>query len=132
MKVVNTGLKALVDAGNSFNTAIGGRFYFEYATQSPTYPYCIHWYPNDFHDPWFSEEYEEILVQFDIYDQNTSASTIYDIGTYLAALFDDAIPTVVGYAVFAMLREFCIPPVYDHDTKTWQYTYQYRLLIEKN
>ena len=137
MKVVSDGLKTLVDAApgsvhNSFYTAIGGRFYYGVAPQNPTFPYCIHWLPNDKHDPYFVEKYEDILVQFDIYDKATTAVAIDAAGEALKALFDDAVLTVTGYTALPMLREFSIPPDPDTTTGIFQYTFQYRLIVEKN
>lgn len=137
MEVVFDGLKAYVDATvesshNAFYTSIGGRFYYKQAPQQATFPYCVHWYPNDAYRPMFVEEYENFIVQFDLYDQDTDASTILTAGDNLKTLFDDATPTITGYSVIYMIRDFAIPPDWDSEAGVWQYIFQYGLMIEKN
>jgi hypothetical protein len=83
---------------------------------------------NDY-DHQFSEDYEDFLIQFNIFADDSSAS---NIGTYfenLKTLYDWARPDVTNYTVIRMQREFA---QLAKDDDVWQYTVQYRVLLEKN
>jgi len=83
---------------------------------------------NDY-DYQFVEDFEVFLVQFNIFDDNASAS---NIGTYfenLKTLYDWATPTVSGYSVVRMVREFA---QLARDDDVWQYSVQYNVWLKKN
>lgn len=137
MNEVSTGMKTLVDAApgsihNSFYTGIGGRFYYYVAPQKATFPYAVHWYPNEANDPYLSEDHEEILVQLDVFSQNSDSAECGTLVGYAKSLFDNVILTVSGYTAVPMTREFVIPSVWDMDIEAWKSTIQYRLHLIKS
>jgi hypothetical protein len=117
---------------NSFYNAISGRFYFVQAPQETAFPYSVYHLLTDTYDFTFTEEFEEIIIQFDMYDQDPSSSDILDATEYLKTLFDWCRPTVTGYSVsHGMERIFSTIDWFDEDG-VWQSVVQYRISLKKN
>ncbi|KKK82494.1 hypothetical protein LCGC14_2802800, partial [marine sediment metagenome] len=93
-------------------------------------PYCVYHFINEAYEFMFLEEFERILVQFNIYSSSYSPVEYSTILGYLKALFDWTTLTVDQYTHLKMERNFVIPERFDED-KLWQCAVQYTLLIQK-
>lgn len=129
MKALFTGIFNLFTTGTpAIYTSVGGRLYLTEAPQNTSFPYIVYYLISNDYDFQFEEDYEEFIIQFNIFDDDASAS---DIGTYfenLKSLYDWSSPTVTGYSVINFTREFA---QLARDDDVWQYTVQYRVLLEK-
>lgn len=107
MNVLFTGITTLFTGAqaHAYYTAIGGRQYLNRAPQGATFPYVVYSYVSGMPEPSFTENEEEIWLQFAIYSQKNSAT---EAGTILAALYtryDYCTLTVAGYDFISMVRE---------------------------
>ena len=136
MKVLQTGIYNLVTAlsgglHNDFYNDISGKFYFGYAPQDSTFPFCVYHIINTAYDYEFREEFEESVVQFNICHKSPSSSTVGDIQAHLQTLFDWSSPTVTGYSVIQVERIFSTVDWYD-DEGVWEIIIQYKFWLKKN
>ncbi len=115
--------------GGTIYNNVSGKLYLSVAPQNSTFPYIVYYLVSNDYDFQFSEDYEDCLIQFNIFDDKASASNINTYFENLKTLYDWALPVVVGYTVIKMQREFA-QLVRDDDV--WQYTVQYRILLEKD
>ena len=127
MQVLFTGLynKYLSDA--ALKAAITG-FYFTEAPQDAVMPYVVYNLVSNVPDWTYTEDMENSLIQFSIFDNNSSSTTINDIYAKLTALFNWCSLSVTGYSHIYMKREFNI---LTRENDTWQYVIQYRNEIQK-
>ena len=130
MRVLFEGIYSLFATGSTTIYAnVGGRLYLSEAPQNTSFPYIVFYLVSDDYDFQFTEDYEDILIQFNIFDDKASPSNISNYFENLKTLYDWSSPTVVGYTVIKFVREFA-QLVRDDDV--WQYTVQYRILLEKD
>lgn len=132
----------LTPESNAFFTSIGGRFYYDEAPQirkgqKQNYPYCVYFFINEGYEFQFVEEYERVLIQFNIYSDSYSATEAEIILQNLKDLFDwgeggeSNVLTVVGYNQIFFRRDFVNIERFDTD-KVWQVAVQYTLMMEKD
>jgi hypothetical protein len=117
-------------SGSAFSTAIGARLYSRFVPDAPTFPYGVVVLPGTEHDWNFSDDFEEVDVQFSIFSNSTSESEITSILTNLLTLYDDCTLTITGYTSVYMQRERIIS-MGDAENGVRQFTVIYNLLIEK-
>ena len=132
MKVLFDGIYTLfapAGAKPTFYTNLSGKMYFTEAPQHTSYPYAVYNMIANDYDWMFVEDMEEFLIQFSIYDDNTSATNSTTYFENLKSLYDWAEPTVTGYQLVWMIREFAEVL---HIDDVWQYIVQYRILCKKN
>jgi len=130
MKTLFTGIYNLFITGTpAIYTNVGGRFYLTEAPQNTAFPYIVYYLANNDYDYQFVEDFEDFLIQFNIFDDKASASNISTYFENLKTLFDWSVPTVTGYTVSRFVREFA---QLVRDDEVWQYTVQYRVLLQKN
>ena len=131
MKALFTGIYNLFTTGPpAIYTNVGGRFYLTEAPQNTTFPYIVYYVESNDYDYQFVEDFEDFLIQFNIFDDDVSSAS--NISTYfenLKTLFDWSLPTVSGYSIVRFVREFA---TLARDDEVWQYTIQYRILLQKN
>ena len=127
MQVLFTGLynKYLSDA--ALKAAITG-FYFTEAPQDAVMPYVVYNLVSNVPDWTYTEDMENSLIQFSIFDNNSSSTTINDIYAKLTALFNWCSLSVTGYSHIYMKREFNI---LTRGNDIWKYVIQYRNEIQK-
>lgn len=132
MKALFTALVNKI-SGTAFSTGIGGRFYLGKAPQSAVMPYCVFQTVSGVPDNTFTEDLQNRVVQFTLYDNDpSSASGILDDYANLRTVFDDCKLTVTGYMHLTMDWESEIGPEPDiTDPATWQLVCEYRILTEK-
>lgn len=78
----------------------------------------------------FSEDFENILLQFNIFDKAQSPLGICNDYEALVALYDDCVLLVSGWENISMQREDH-NLARDEENGVWQYSIQYRILLEK-
>lgn len=136
MKVLQSGMYSLVTGlvgrkHNSFYTSISGRFYYGYAPQDTPFPYCVYHVITSAYDFMFQEEFEDVVVQFNICSKSPSSSETGDILPCLYTLFDWASLSVSGYTCISTERIFSTTDWFDEEG-VWETIVQYRILLQKD
>lgn len=115
-----------------FYNDISGRLRHNVAGQSDPFPYCVYFSVSDDDELDFSEEREDILMQFNIFTQNNSASQAGTLLESLKTMFDNCSLTVTGWRHLQFQRGMVypnndftqVPPVQG-------YSIEYNVLLEK-
>ena len=115
-------------SGNAALKAVVTGFYFTEAPQGTVYPYIVYHKISGVPDYTYTESMENVLIQFNIYDDHSSSTTINDIYAKLTALFDWCSLTVTSWSSIYMKREL---DNLTRENDIWNYFLQYRLEIQK-
>ena len=116
---------------NNFYNSIKGRIFFGEAPQEIEAPYCVFHFINEAYEFYFYEEFERILVQFNIYSSDRSSVEYATILGYLKTLFDWTSLSIDGYTHKKMERNFVRTDRFDED-ELWQCIVQYTWLMQRN
>ena len=129
MNALFTGIYSKFSNDTDLSGAVTG-LYLSEAPQNVAFPYAVYFMVSDTHDWQFVEEFEEVLIQFNIFSESASIAEAGTILGYLKTLYDDCALTVSGYDHIYMQREF-IYSYRDADAMTWAYSVQYRVYLKK-
>jgi len=102
-----------------------------YNTEAPAdavFPYGVFSIPSNTPDWTFTENFENFLIQFNLFSEKTLATEACEAFEALKTAFDFHDLVVVGYTPITMERE--VANVIRVE-KVWQYNITYRLLIQK-
>ena len=66
-------------AGTALETSIGGRLYKNRAPQGVTAPYIVFFVVSDVYTPTFTEDIEQVIIQFSIFSEASGTTEIEDI-----------------------------------------------------
>ena len=110
-------------------TLLGGRLHPNEAPQGSAYPYGVYYLISDVPEYTFSETIESAIIQFNLFDDNSSATDINTAFTALTTLYDWATITITGYTSVYMQRELSY---LTKEEDIWNYMIQYRLVFQKN
>jgi hypothetical protein len=117
---------------NAFFNTLSGGLWNTMAPQYPTYPYAVFQLVSDTADHLFIEIVEDVLLQFNIFDNSQSATTACNLFKDLDALYDNCVLAVSNYGFLIMLREFNhLLRIDEAEGGFWQYIAQYRIMLEK-
>jgi len=107
------------------------------APEGTSYPYAVFYLisnvPSHVMEGEFTNyKYENPLIQFSIYDDDTAQDTVEDIYDKLTDLFDEATLTLTNYTTVNFTREFDhLEKIRGESGSYWQYVVQYRGLFER-
>lgn len=137
MKDLTTGIYTLFNTTNSFNTAIGGRLFKGRAPVGTVLPYAIFFVVSDVYDPTFSEDFEDVLIQFSLFSDASSSTEIEDMYIALKALYDNTSFPVTGNTVINMQRQHAGFTSVEADMVSgseayWQYDVDYEIKMIKD
>ena len=127
MKELFTGIYSKYSGNEALKAVITG-FYFTEAPQDAVMPYVVYNLVSNVPDWTFTEDMENSLLQFSIFDDSSSSTTINTIYEKLTALFDWCVLTIEGYSHIYMKREFNI---LTRGNDIWKYVIQYRNEVQK-
>ncbi len=114
-------------------TDLGGRLFNTFAPQGTQYPYAVFQLVSDVPEWTFTEDLEDVILQFNIFDNGESSANVCQYFTDLDALYHQCILTLSNYDCLYMFRE--ISHLLRHDEPeggVWQYLVQYRILLQEN
>ena len=114
--------------GNAALKAAVTNMYFNKAIQTAIMPYIVYHKISGRPDYTFTEDMENTLIQFNIYDSNSSSVTVNDIFEKLKTCYDWCSLTVTGWDSIYMKREF---DDLTQENDVWRYLVQYRLEIQQ-
>ena len=114
---------------------IGTRLYKGRAPANATYPYIVYMTISDNPDYTFSEDFEDVVIQFSIFSSTSSSTEAEDIYTDLKTLYDECTMSITGQTLVWMVRQNAILMVEDHTTKSgtiqaWHYAVDYRIIVK--
>jgi len=125
-----SGIYTVATGANTFNTAVGGRIFYEKAHQSDgdelhSFPFAVFLQVVDSQSATFTSEYAEVDIQWSIYDNSASAQTLMDAAGKLHDLFDyNAAVSVTGWTIirFDRMTHMLLPrDAFDIRTSTTTY-----------
>ena len=129
MNALLTGIYTKFNAANTFKTAVGSRLYTRYAPQGTAFPYAVLDIVTGIGDWNFTQEFDDIDVQINLYSKSTSETEIGTLYSTLRALYDDCALTVVGYEhLFMQYDQYW--SLSNPDENIRQYTVQYNILLK--
>jgi hypothetical protein len=131
MKELAAAISAHFNATNALKTALGGQLYPHEASQNATFPYGVYYLISSFTDYDFSDEHENIQVQFSLFSDNHSPGESFTNAGLLKTLFDDAALSVTGCRLVEWIRTG-EQLVKDPEMDTWTSIIEYEALIEKD
>lgn len=138
MKATITGLMALFNAGGDFYNDVSGRLFHGEAPEGVEYPYAVFFIISDTDDDTFSEELQDIYIQFSLFSGASSSAEILDMNTHLKTMFNKTQFAVTGNTVIIMNRLQTNGPTYtpaDVVAGTgfyWQTDVDYEIHVQKN
>jgi len=103
-----------------------------YNTQAPqdaVSPYGVFQLISDVPEWTFSENFENCLLQFNIFSDTSDPVQICALFELLKTAFDFLELTIANYRTVSMIRENSIPSRPDG---TWQYNVTYRIVLQKD
>ena len=127
MQVLFLGIYSKFSNDVALSGAVTGMYLAE-APQGTVYPYIVYHKISGRPDYTFSEDMENTLLQFNIYDSNSSSATVNDIFEKLKTCYDWCSLTVSGWDSIYMKREL---DDLTRENDIWRYLVQYRLEIQQ-
>ena len=128
MQVLFTGVyKKFNDDITGLKTSVTG-LYLDRELKGTAYPYIVYHKISGRPDWTFTEDMENILLQFNIFDDHSSSTTVNDIFKKFKAVYDWCSLDIVGWNSIYMKREL---DNLTRDNDIWNYFLQFRLEIQK-
>ena len=113
---------------SSLYVALTGGLHNTQAPQDTTRPYAVMYLISDVPFWTFDSTFENTLVQFNIYDENSSVENVCSLFEKLKTLYDDTVLTFDDYYNYQMKREFSDLA---KSSDVWQYSVQYRIGMQE-
>ena len=98
------------------------------APQDVVFPYGVFQLISDVPDWTFTEDFEDILVQFNLFSETSDPVEMCDLFELLKTAFDFLDLSIANYETVSMIRENAILTRDDY----WQYNVTYRILLGKS
>ena len=114
--------------GNAALKAAVTNMYFSEAIQTAIMPYIVYFEISNVPDWTYTEDMENFLIQFSIYDSNSSSVNILSIFEKLKTCYDWVTLVVEGYNFIYLKREFNI---LTRENSIWKMDVQFRMEIQK-
>jgi hypothetical protein len=121
---------------SALSTAVGGRIYLDEAPQKTGFPYVVFSIVSSVPDKTFTENFEDILIQFSLFSASKAMDEITNIYTHLNTLFDECSLTITNNILLRMTRENLTTMFEDIITPEGKgvrhWAVDYSILIEKS
>jgi len=106
--------------------------YFDEAPQNTALPYMRYTIISDTTSKVFGlQDKEDVLIQFDIFSDDSSVGEAMDIYDALVDVYDDCELDVDGYSFVGMTRELVSVDRTDDSPRVWMIQVQYRVIISE-
>ena len=121
---------------SALSSDVGGRIYLDQAPDGAEFPYIIYFIVTNVPEKTFSEDYENILIQFSLFSSSSSATEITTMYTDLKALFDECSMTITDNTLIWFRRENLTTmiddiTVADATVSVKHYAVDYSLIVQK-
>ena len=141
MKSLTTAIFGKMTSTTALYSDIGGRLYKGKAPASAEYPYIVFQIVSDVPEKTFSEDFEDILIQFSLFSSASSSSDVENMFAHLKELYDECALTItaVSHDIAATLvwmkRENATLMVEENTTpsgtqEVWHYAVDYSVMIQ--
>jgi hypothetical protein len=121
-------------SGSALSDDVGGRIYLDQAEQGAQLPYIVFFIVSDVPSHTFTEDFEDVLIQFSMFSDSDGAVEITTMYGHLKALFDEAIFAVTSSTLVWFRRQNLVTNVEDFTTATaaetvkhWAVDYEVKL-----
>jgi hypothetical protein len=116
--------------GSALDTALGGRIYKGMAPDGTVYPYAVYMLVSDVPDPTFTENLENVLIQWSLFSSASSSGEIEDLFANLKTLYDDCSMSITGETLLWCQRANSTLMIEEHTTpdgtvNVWHYAVDY-------
>ena len=115
---------------NSLHIAVSGRMYHTEAPQDVEFPYIVFSFISQVPEYTFSDDFENVVVQFSIFSLQNSSLEVEDLRSKLMTLYDWTTLTVTGYSNIYMRR--ISNRLLRDDRPSWHYAMDYRVFVRKS
>lgn len=99
------------------------------APQDAVFPYGVFQLISNVPEWQFEEDFENILLQFNLFSKTSSPVQICALYTLLKTAFDFFDLTIANYETVSLIRENAILTRIEN---VWQYNVTYRIVMQKN
>jgi len=141
LKSLDTAIFGKMISTTALYSDIGGRLYKGKAPAGAEYPYIVFQIVSDVPEKTFSEDFEDILIQFSLFSSASSSSEVENMFSHLKELYDECALTItaVSHDVAATLvwmkRENATLMVEENTTPSgtqeiWHYAVDYSIMIQ--
>ena len=131
MKELLAAITTHFNVGSDLKTALSSQLYPHEAEQTATFPYGIYYIITENTDYNFTDEEENITVQFTYFSDDHGPAEILTLEGYSKALFDNAVMSVTGYRLLQFKRSDT-RLLKDAEMDTWSLIVEYDVMIEKD
>ncbi|MFH1633280.1 MAG: hypothetical protein ABIG63_04610 [Chloroflexota bacterium] len=101
-----TGIQSKFSGDSDLSSALtGGLYLVEAPADYDTYPYGTYFIVSAVPQETFSSTIEQVMIQFNIFHNSATDTTVNDVYDKLTALYDNCTLTVSGYNFISMLRQ---------------------------
>jgi len=111
---------------NYFNEAVGGRLYKEMAPTPVAYPYSTYHIISNIEEWNFYEEYNSVLVQFNVYSKLNSSVEVENISGYVKDLYNWCTLDMDGFMYMRLENS----NVFMDDDNIWIYALTFRVYYQ--
>lgn len=124
-------------SGSALETAIGGQLFKGRASDGTNYPYIVFFVVSNTPEKTFSEDYENVIIQFSLFSSASGTTEIENMYMHLKALYDECSLSITGATLIWMKRDNAVFLVEDHTTpsgtaRVFAYHVDYSILEELN
>ncbi len=129
MKALLDAIKVKFDASGALHGSVTDMF-LTVAPQGTTFPYIVYSIVSS-NPMWVfpAKAMEDVMIQFSIFSENTSAVQANTIYGLLTAVFDWSTLAIAGHTLVMLKRE--VANLLLEDEKFWHYAVSYRVLFQK-
>lgn len=136
MKALTTAIFGLMTPSTALYAIIGDRLFKGRAPDGATYPYAIFMLISDVPADTFTEDLDDILIQFSLFSSASSSGEAEDMYAALKTLYDDCSLNISPTTLIWMKRENAILMVEDHTTpegtqEVWAYHVDYNIIQQR-
>lgn len=117
MNYLLTALMTKITTGPSaLYSDVSGRVYLDRAPNEAEFPYVVFFIVSDVPEKTYTEDFEDIIIQFSLFSASEGAAEITDIYTDLKSLFDECSLSITSSTLVWMKRSNLITMVDDITT----------------
>jgi len=122
-------------SGSDFASDIGSRFFKGQAPEGTVYPYAVYQVVSDVQNNTFSNDHEDVIIQFSLYSSASGTTQIENMLTHLKALYDECSMSITDETLIWFKRDNAVFQVEDHTTpsgtqRVWAWYVDYRVIVE--
>lgn len=122
-------------SGSALADHVSTRMYKGRAPEEAAYPYIVYLTISDVPNLTFSEDFEDIVIQFSLFSSTSSSTEVENMYTDLKTLYDECTMTITGETLVWMVRQNTSLMVEDHTTRAgliqvWHYAVDYYMMVK--